>query len=198
MTGYLTMLDSIPADQLPAGDSFAYAGYMDGEWADYDAIRARFPHAHVLSIAVFASHDADCLDIESGDATPDEAAGWYERQKARGVERPCLYASADAMEQEVVPILHGGRHRPFLGAAVERSLHGLPAYLCAILLRADEHRGGRNAVHGLASTEPTWMRLSSSLTSSAPHRRPPRHLLTGRRRSCVNSRYSSKGPQAPT
>ena len=61
----------------------------------------------MLSIAVFASNDADCLDIESGDATPDEAAGWYERQKARGVERPCLYASADAMEQEVLPILEG-------------------------------------------------------------------------------------------
>ena len=106
MTGYLTMLDSIGADQLPAGDAFFYAGYVDGDFADYDAIRTRFPHAQVLSIAVFASNDAECLDIESGDATPDEAAGWYFRQKTRGVERPCLYASADAMEQDVLPALN--------------------------------------------------------------------------------------------
>jgi peptidoglycan hydrolase-like protein with peptidoglycan-binding domain len=100
----LVMFDSISADALPADGTY-FAGYVDGEWADRDAIQARFPKATVLSIAVFPSDDADCLDVETGDATPADAAAWYERQRARGITRPCLYADADTMEQDLVPIL---------------------------------------------------------------------------------------------
>lgn len=92
------MFDSVDTPLLPAGN-FAYAGYVDGRFANYDAIRARFPKAHVLSIAVFASDDADCLDIETGDATPAEAAAWVARQFLRGVKRPCLYSSASVMAE---------------------------------------------------------------------------------------------------
>jgi peptidoglycan hydrolase-like protein with peptidoglycan-binding domain len=98
------MFDSIDAGELPSGD-YAYASYVNGEWADYPAVVARFPSANVLSIAVSSGADADCLDIETGDATPSDAAAWYERQVARGVARPCLYADATTMSSEVVPVI---------------------------------------------------------------------------------------------
>ncbi|HZR50130.1 MAG TPA: hypothetical protein VFB06_11480 [Streptosporangiaceae bacterium] len=101
----LIMFDSITPDLLPTGAGYCYAGYVSGRWPDIGTIRQRFPHARTLSIAIDAAHDADALDIETGDATPADAAAWYERQRARGVTRPCLYASADLMQRNVVPLI---------------------------------------------------------------------------------------------
>ena len=100
----ITMYDSVDLKQVPA-DAQAVAAYVDGRFANSAEAARRFPHAHILTIAVFARHDADCLDIEQGDATPGQAAGWYLRQKARGVNRPCLYASAFVMDTEVIPAI---------------------------------------------------------------------------------------------
>jgi peptidoglycan hydrolase-like protein with peptidoglycan-binding domain len=46
---------------------------------------------------VFSSDDADCLDVETGDAAPSEAMVWIVRQFERGVKRPVLYADASTM-----------------------------------------------------------------------------------------------------
>ena len=100
----ITMFDSVTISQIPPNPS-AVAGYVDGRFANVAELRDMFPHARVLSIAVNAAHDADCLDIETGDATPGQAAAWFLRQKARGVNRPCLYASAFVMDTEVIPAL---------------------------------------------------------------------------------------------
>lgn len=93
MTGELRMLDDIYAANLPYGAD-AYAGYTDGAWSDWLAEVAKFPNVHILSIAVFASDDADCLDVENGDATIGEVYGWFTRQQARGLWRPCIYTGA--------------------------------------------------------------------------------------------------------
>ena len=98
------MFDSVNADTLPADASYL-AGYTDGRWPDYGEIRARWPRAQVLSVTVFASQDADALDVETGDATPDQAPGWFERQRARGIARPCIYANASTMAAGVIPAM---------------------------------------------------------------------------------------------
>ena len=54
----ITMFDSIDVGQLPAGSGFAYAGYVDGRFANVAEIRDKFPGARILSIAVNAAHDA--------------------------------------------------------------------------------------------------------------------------------------------
>lgn len=95
----ITMFDSVDTPLLPLGAGFAYAAYIDGKFANASQIRARFFAANILTIAVFARDDADCLDVETGDATPAQAAGWVTRQLSRGVKRPCLYASASVMPQ---------------------------------------------------------------------------------------------------
>lgn len=92
----ITMFDNVNLSLLPPGAA-AYAGYVDGRFKNFSQLQAKFPHAHLLSIAVFASDDADCLDVETGDATPSEAMVWVVRQFERGVKRPVLYANASTM-----------------------------------------------------------------------------------------------------
>lgn len=89
----LRMYDSVTPADLPAGAD-AYAGYVNGRYANVAAIRERFPRAHLLSIAVTVGADADCLDVEPGDATIPEAPAWVRRQQSRGVSRPVVYISA--------------------------------------------------------------------------------------------------------
>lgn len=105
------MWDAIDDSQFPPGGA-AYAGYTDGSLGNqpnYDFIVQAFPKAHHLAIIldpslVIAVPDV-ALDIENGAATPQSAADWYAREKARGVARPCLYASAFTMETGVLPAI---------------------------------------------------------------------------------------------
>lgn len=92
----ITMYDSTEPREIPPNPE-AVAGYVGGHWPTYPELVARFPKAKRLSIAVNASENANCLDIESGDATPAEALAWCDRQHNRGVRRPCLYANLSTM-----------------------------------------------------------------------------------------------------
>lgn len=110
MTG-LTMYDSAHNSEFPPGAQ-AYAAYVDGAIGDqpnYGYIVQAFPQAHHLSIALSGDHDGDCLDIEPGAADPSDVPGWYARQRARGVQRPCLYAGVITMEAHVVPVMAAAR-----------------------------------------------------------------------------------------
>jgi hypothetical protein len=86
------MYDSVNLSGIPRGAT-AVAGYVGGNWATYSAIPKFFPKARRLSIAVNAGEDADCLDIERGDATIQQAPAWVKRQRSRGVKRPVVYTS---------------------------------------------------------------------------------------------------------
>src|ERR1035437_10894647 len=88
----IQMFDSVDVGTVPNNPQ-AVAGYVGGSWPTYNALVAKFPHAHHLSIAVNASEDAECLDVESGDATAAEAPAWVRRQQKRGVWKPVLYTS---------------------------------------------------------------------------------------------------------
>jgi peptidoglycan hydrolase-like protein with peptidoglycan-binding domain len=101
----ITMFDSVDVSTLPAGKDFAYAGYVDGHFATYPKLKVKFPHSNLLSIAVFAHDDADCLDVEQGDATPAQAPAWVKRQKA---PRPCLYASVSVMDSLISTLDRAG------------------------------------------------------------------------------------------
>jgi hypothetical protein len=101
------MFDTALNNQFPAGAA-AYAAYVDGGLGDqpnYAYIVSTFPRAQHLSIALFASNNADCLDVEPGAAVPSDIPGWYTRQVARGIKRPVLYASASAMNDQILPVL---------------------------------------------------------------------------------------------
>jgi peptidoglycan hydrolase-like protein with peptidoglycan-binding domain len=104
----ITMFDSVDVSQMPAGASYAYAGYVNGRFRTYPDLQKKFPRNKLLSIAVTADADADCLDVETGDATVAQVGAWVIRQLARGVARPCLYASVSQM-QAVAGAVHAAK-----------------------------------------------------------------------------------------
>lgn len=104
MASEIVMFDAVDISQIPAGPA-AVAGYVDGAYQTAPLLAARFPHAKLLTIAVNPAHDAEGLDVETGDAAPEDAPGWTRRQEARKVQRPCLYASVEPMQDEVIPVL---------------------------------------------------------------------------------------------
>lgn len=88
-----TMYDSTTAGDCPA-DGDLYAGYINGEYADYGAMAQAFPDKTHVRISVDAWHGpADVLDVENGDATPDQAPGWVNKQRGMGVAFPLCYCN---------------------------------------------------------------------------------------------------------
>lgn len=88
------MYDSVTAEHIPANAAMV-AGYVDGRYRWSAADWARFPGAVKVRVAVFAStNDGDVLDVEPGDATPDQAPGWVLRRLAAGHPRPTIYTLA--------------------------------------------------------------------------------------------------------
>src|ERR1700729_2367865 len=100
------MFDTIYNDQFPPGAA-AYAAYVDGgigNQPNYAFIVSAFPKAQHLSISLFGSN-ADALDVESGAATAAQVPGWCDAQRKRGIQRPCVYASASTMNEQILPVL---------------------------------------------------------------------------------------------
>ena len=88
----ITMYDDVSVSLIPR-NAEAVAGYVNGRWATWNEVVRQFPNAHKLSIAVSASADAECLDLEPGDAVNAQAPAWVKRQQARGIKRPVVYTS---------------------------------------------------------------------------------------------------------
>lgn len=86
------MYDSVNVSQIPT-DAVAAAGYVNGRWPTLAELKLKLPKAKHLPIAVNASANAVCLDVERFDATPLEAPQWVKRQLERGVKRPVVYCS---------------------------------------------------------------------------------------------------------
>ena len=86
------MFDTIDVGTVPA-HPFALAGYTAGHWPTFRPLRYRWPLAHTVSIAISARDHADCLDVEPGDATPSEVAGWVRADIKAGWRKPCVYSS---------------------------------------------------------------------------------------------------------
>lgn len=99
-----TCYDSTSANDLPAGGDL-YLGYVDGRYANYDEVRARFPHKPVARITVTGrTFDADMADVETGDLTPASGATWAKGKIARG-QFPVLYFPESSRGQ-VLAALH--------------------------------------------------------------------------------------------
>ena len=85
-----TMYDSTTAGDIPI-DAAAVAGYVNGAEAWDAQDWSRFIAASRLGIDVTNAGAGGALDIEKGDATPEEAAGWVRGRHAAGISKPWLY-----------------------------------------------------------------------------------------------------------
>jgi hypothetical protein len=92
----IQMFDSTTIDAIPL-DAEAVGGYIGGWYLTYWRLVARCPNALHLAIAINAEEDAECLDVEAGDATPADVPAWVRRQQERGVHRPVVYSSVTTM-----------------------------------------------------------------------------------------------------
>lgn len=128
MAAGLVMFDSIDISQIPA-DALYVAGYTDGSWPTFPSLRDAFPHARLLSITVGAANDADCLDVENGDATVSVAPGWVKRQIARGMHRPVVYASASTMPVLLAALEASGIKRK--AVRLWSAHYGVGQHICA-------------------------------------------------------------------
>lgn len=125
---WVTMFDDTNVSLLPAGD-FAYAGYVNGNWPTFAELEAKFPGHRLLDIAVSASADATCLDIENGDATIEQAPDWVKRQLVRGVYRPVLYVEASMMK--ALEQYMASNNLPRLAYRLWTAHYLLKAHLCS-------------------------------------------------------------------
>jgi hypothetical protein len=89
------MYDSVTVSQLPVG-GYAYAGYIDGGYANWDELVRTFPHANLLSITTSGnfSADAHAVDDEAGDANNPQAVNFIRAKIAAKVWRPVAYTQA--------------------------------------------------------------------------------------------------------
>jgi hypothetical protein len=102
----MLLYDSTDRGLFPA-DAQATAGYggEHNEFQSYYWFVADHPNAHHLFIVCSVlddgpdGHQDVALDIERGNAGPEDAVGWVRRQSARGVRRPILYAPLVLMQQ---------------------------------------------------------------------------------------------------
>jgi hypothetical protein len=99
----LIMRDSIDARAIPA-DTPVVAGYGDGayiwspSWIDGSDWWALFPRAAQLVIVVSAAHQGDVLDVEQGDATPQDVPGWIDRFNRPSRRRPTIYCNRSTID----------------------------------------------------------------------------------------------------
>lgn len=91
------MADSTDAADLPVGKDL-YAGYVDGAWPSYDAIKARFPAATVVGICTNPGNSAGVVgDGPPDDGSWDEWVQWVQRRRGAGVD-PTMYTDASGWQ----------------------------------------------------------------------------------------------------
>ena len=110
-----TMYDGINTDAAAIARDFPaaqmVAGYLDGQFAWSAAEWALFPRAQHVTIVVSANANAgDVLDVESGDATPQQTGAWVAMRRQAGLWRPSIYCSLN-----VVPDVRAGTGQWRLG-----------------------------------------------------------------------------------
>jgi len=107
---YVTMYDDVTISLIPPSAK-AVAGYVNGQYANFSALKTRFPNAKHVSIATDAAFNADCLDVETGDATPAQAPAWVARQlKLKPNVKPKVYANRSTMPSVKAALMQAGFH----------------------------------------------------------------------------------------
>ena len=94
------MLDSVDVNEIAKVDPSpaAVAGYVNGSFANFDAMVKRYPKAHHLSISVagITTAHARCVDVEPSDATNETALVWLNHHEHK--RKPIIYTSLSNAE----------------------------------------------------------------------------------------------------
>lgn len=115
------MLDDVNTTLLEqyigSAKAFAAAGYVNGKWNNYPTLAAKYAKTLKLvsiDVANDPSAGAQCLDIESGDATIADAPNWFKATAAAGKKAgdlryyPKLYTSESNLSSLVSTMTKAG------------------------------------------------------------------------------------------
>jgi hypothetical protein len=87
------MYDAVTPERIPTGAQIV-AGYVDGHYANMAFMTRLYPAALHVAIAVRATtNDGLVLDVENGDASPEQAPGWVDMRRAAGID-PTVYCNS--------------------------------------------------------------------------------------------------------
>lgn len=165
MTRFL--YDSISPGNIPSGATMV-AGYQDGLYANLGAMRARFPHATVVSIAVRWTTRAQVLDVETGNATPAQAVTWCTKTMA---DKPntqlTIYCNTSLWPQVRAAFKAAGVTEPNYWVAQYDNDPTIPAGAVAKQYQGDTHGYDKSVVADYwpgvdpapPSGEPQWLKL---------------------------------------
>lgn len=95
-----TMYDSTTPEVIPESPH-AVLAYINGDFANYDYCKKRFPHARILRCSVVGMVAADLYDIEKGDYEAAQVPELYKIAKDAGIWRPGFYAQLSGVMPEV-------------------------------------------------------------------------------------------------
>lgn len=95
------MFDSVTMADIPATVNEwipppVIACYADGKYRNIEEAWRRFPRCRIITIDVFGNERgglAQVLDIERGDATPNQFHEWARARANKGVSRPGCYGT---------------------------------------------------------------------------------------------------------
>ncbi len=127
------MADSIHSVNIPVGVFPLVAGYVNGPisvWSAADWAR-HAGHSLLVRITVFADRtglDVHVLDVENGDATPQQAPSWATAQRALGAH-PTIYCSEAAWPSVIAAFNRAEVAQPLYVVAAypgERDVTGSP------------------------------------------------------------------------
>lgn len=137
------MFDSVTVGEIP-GNAHAVLCYTGGDYHTCPEVRKKFgKHVHILTCAISADEDAMLLDVENGDATPEQCADWYYRQQRRGSDWIGFYASVSVMQRIINLLKAAGiqRHQYKILTAHYAGKHICGPHTCAYPGFEDEANG---------------------------------------------------------
>lgn len=123
------MFDDTSIELIPP-KAPAVACYTNGLYKNCAEVHIKFPHARKVTIDVANSNPAaDFLDIERGDATIEDAPGWFrEHQVRRHNALPGFYISiSEAQALESVLRAHGIKRHEYILWTAHYTFH---AHIC--------------------------------------------------------------------
>lgn len=101
-----TCYDAINAANLPGGGD-VYLAYLNGFYANYTAVKARFPGKRIIGIAVTSGIHALMIDDEPGDADNAQVAAWFHGDESL-YHKPILYTMASNVDALVAQMSAAG------------------------------------------------------------------------------------------
>lgn len=97
ITAPVEMYDAVTAANIPESAQVV-AGYIDGGYAWSSEDWNKFPHATRVLITVSGSLTGNVADVENGDLSPSQAAGWIKAKQDKGLHGRTIYCNRSSLD----------------------------------------------------------------------------------------------------